>query len=204
MLKLKRMTTFAGALFSLLALSSCSLFSPVPSQSTSAYVINTTPCNIGKESRQRTTLFVAPMEADPIYNTTAMAYTTKPYQIAYFGKNSWAEPPAAMIQPLIIQTLQNTHHFRAVNGGSSIGNYDYILKTQLLELQQAFLSNTSIVHLKIRAQIINANNGQVMATKQFSVSEMTAQKTPYSGVVATNRATAVILEEIARFCLNKI
>lgn len=204
MLNLRRIITFISTLLSLLALSSCSLFSAVPSQSTSAYVINTTPCHITSESRDHTSLFVAPMEADPIYNTTAMAYTTKPYQIAYFGKNNWAEPPAAMIQPLIIQTLQNTHHFRTVNGGSSVGNYDYILKTQLLELQQAFLSNTSIVHLKIRAQIINANNGQVIATKQFSVSEMTAQKTPYSGVIATNRATAAILEQIARFCLNKI
>lgn len=188
---------------SLFLLSSCTLFSPIKTEPVTTYVLNTVPQSVPKKATRRIALLVTPTESNAIYNTPEMAYTTRPYQIAYFAKNRWAETPARMLQPLIVQALQNTHYFRIVSGTASIGRYHFILNTQLIQLQQTFFSHLSFVRLTLRAQLINASNGQVLATKQFSVEEF-ASRTPYGGVKAANRATAKVLKQLAGFCLQKI
>ena len=76
-------------------------------------------------------LLISVPETIPVYNTTEMAYMIKPYQIAYFSLNQWAETPAEMLQPLLVQTLQNTHHFKAIVTPPYSGHFDYVLNTQI-------------------------------------------------------------------------
>lgn len=184
-------------------LSGCSVFGPVKPENENKYVINIQTHPPIKKSHRRINLMVSPIAADPIYNTTQMAYTTKPYEIAYFAKNRWAETPPQMLQSLIIQTLQNTHHFYAVSS-SPLGTYNYILNAQLIELKQVFYPNTSEIHLKMNVQLINATTNQLIASRQFAVVQATMVRTPYGGVMAANKAAGIMMDEIARFCLQKL
>jgi cholesterol transport system auxiliary component len=203
---MKRIEKIFASLFLLsvtILLSGCSLLSPVQSNAGNQYVINTVPC-VTTKPRSQAALLVMPMTASPIYNTTQMAYSTDPYQISYFAKNSWANTPPQMLQNLIVQTLQNTHHFRTVDAPPTIAQYDYALNTQLLELKQDFIGTQSCVRLKIRAQIINMSTNRVIATKEFTYIQPTVQNTPYGGVIAANEAACMILRELARFCTQII
>ncbi len=184
-------------------LASCSL-SPIKVEPSTNYVLNTVPSVPIKKNRRRVTLLVTQVQTDPLNNTTDMAYSVRSYEVAYFAKSRWGEPPAEMLQPLIVQTLQNTQHFYAVSSSPALGHADFVLNTQLLELRQVFYANSSVVRLKLRAQIINSVSNRVVATRQFFVVETAPQNTPYGGVVAANRATANMLRQLAGFCLQKL
>jgi len=184
--------------------SGCTLMSPVKTETKTTYVLNTVPHPMMKRSKRQITLLVTRSESGAIYNTTEMVYAIKPYQIAYFVKNSWADSPTKMLQPLIIQTMQNTHYFHGVNLPSFSGKYDFVLNTQLLQLQQDFFNEYSVVHLTLRAQLVDAATSRVIAAKQFSVEEVAPSNNPYGGVIAANKATASILKQLAKFCLDNL
>jgi cholesterol transport system auxiliary component len=189
-------------LIATLLLSGCSLLSPVQTEPAATYVLNTIPNHIPARSSHHAILLVSQPDTPPIYNTTQMAYTTKPYQVAFFGHNQWAETPSQMLLPLIIQSLQKTHYFRAVVTPPYVGEYNYLLATQILQLQQNFVRQPNVVEFSLRAQLIKMRSNQIIASKEFTVALPIRQKTPYGGVIATNRATGIILAELTNFCLQ--
>lgn len=186
----------------ILLLSGCSLFSSKPAQKT--YVLSALPTSIPTKKTRAINLMVMTPETTAAYQTTQMAYNIKPYEIAYFSLNRWVEPPAQMLQPLIVQTLQNTHHFHAIVTAPFMGHYQYALNTEILKLQQNFLYSPIQYELKLRIQLINMKTNQVIGTREISICEPVPQATPYGGVIAANCATAQALKLIAAFCLEKI
>src|SRR5258708_34706301 len=150
----------AWVFFAMLLLSAC--LSPVKTDQTT-YVINTLPSSIAKKPLHGGTLVVAQMDSNAVYNTTQMAYSTQPYQVSYFSKNSWADTPATMLQSLLIQTLQRTHYFSAVGSPSMVGHYDYVLGTQLLQFEQRFYQSSSAEIVVLRAQITNSATNRIIA-----------------------------------------
>jgi cholesterol transport system auxiliary component len=128
----------------------------------------------------------------------------EPYQVSYFVKSSWIESPAQMLQPLMVQTLQNTHMFHAVNGTEAAGAYDYILNTQILKFEQDFTRPQSVFRLTLRVNLLGAVQHRVLRSQEITVVELAPQNTPYGGVIAANRATAKALVAIRHFCLGRL
>jgi len=185
-------------------LASCSFLSPVKTDVANKYLLNKLPDHVPTKVTRPIILLVSIPETRPIFNTTQMAYTKNPYQVSYFSQNQWAETPIEMLQPLLVQTLQNTHHFKAIVTPPFIGQYHYSLNTQLLELVQDYTHRTPLLLMSVKVQIIKTSTNQVIGTRQFSVTQPIPQASPYGGVYAANQATAHILERIAEFCLEKI
>lgn len=185
----------------IVSLSACSLFSPVKTEPTTFYVINTKGNPPRQAQTHKVSIFVTKMQSVPLNNSTDMVYTTKPHQVGHFLYHRWAEKPADMLEGLIVQTLKATNHFYTVGTLPSVTSYDYILNSQLIELDQAFSPGCSVVHLIINVELINAYSNAVVATQQFSVTEYAPEKNPYGGVIAANRAAAKIMNRIARFCI---
>jgi cholesterol transport system auxiliary component len=182
-------------------LSSCGLLSPVKME-TNKYVLNKIPGDLPKENSRAASLSVLIPETNPIYDTTQMAYTNQPYQIAYFSQNEWGETPSQMIQPLIVQAIQNTNYFNVVLSQPHFGRHTYALRTEILELKQDFTSNPATLELVLRFQLSREATNQIIATKELSVRQPMLEKTPYAGVVAANDATAKLLLELARFIVQ--
>ena len=178
-------------------LSACSMFSPVKSNYTE-YVINAMPDSAGK-GYGRGTLYIAPITAAALYDTDQMAYTNHLYQVEYFAKNKWAEPPTKMLQPLVLQTLQKTHYFHAVTSATTAVNTDYVLNIELLELRQIFTTCSSYVIVKVNAEMINTSTGRIIASKKITTQTPAHYPTPFSGVIAANQATAAMLAKLAAF-----
>ncbi len=180
-------------------LSSCS---PVKLEPMNTYELNKLPAPIVKNTKKEITILVTMPEIDPVYNTNQIAYTLKPYEISYYSKNTWAATPAQMLQPLIIQSLLNTHHYIVISS-ASMAHYDFLLNTQILKLQQEFDCHCcSVVRMTLRAELIGVLSNQVRATKQFSVVVPVCGIAPYCAVIAANQASAEILYQLTRFCLK--
>jgi len=179
-------------------LTSCSIFSPIKTESTNTYVLSSTPMVSIKQSQRPVTLLVNYPQTTAMYNTTQMIYSTQSFKVAYFTKNQWAETPSQMLLPLITKTIESTHYFRHVMTPGVLGQYDYVLNTQLLKMQQVFFDHSSRVEIILRAQLIHAANNQIVATKDFTV-EQEAFPTPYGGVVALNQAVSTVLSQLSMF-----
>jgi cholesterol transport system auxiliary component len=108
------------------------------------------------------------------------------------------------LQPLVVQTLQNTHHFRTVSSTVGVGQFDYMLTSQLVKFQQDFVNGRSVFRLTLQVQLIRSATNAIIASKEFVIVEPAPENNPYGGVVAANRAADRMLRELARFCLGKI
>src|SRR5579883_313436 len=197
--KMMFVITFLSMLF---LITGCSLFSPVKGPD-NTFLIRTVPCPHEKWPGRPINLLVLPTGSNSIYNTTDMAYSTSCYQLSFYAKNGWAAPPARMMQPLLVETLQRTHYFHVVDSAPISASYDYVLSTQLIELRQVFCGCHSEVHLKVSAQLTNTATNRVIASREFEVIEPAAPN-PCGGVIAANRAMAYVLIQIANFCLRKL
>jgi len=173
--------------------------SPVKMDSANKYVINKMPCFVPTKKTRPIILLVSKPETKAVYNTTQMAYTIKPYQIAYYSLNQWAETPDEMLQPLLVQTMQKTHHYKAVVTPPYNGLYDYELDTEIVSLLQDYTCRIPVLRMNVRAQIIKMSTNRVIATRDFSVIQPLPQRSPYGGVLAANAATVQILGKVARF-----
>lgn len=188
-------------LFSLSMLVACS---PVRVNPSNQYLIKRIPCYVPTKRMRPIVLLISKPETRAIYNTTQMAYSLRPYQISYYGLNQWAAAPDEMLQPLLVQTMQNTHHFKAVVTPPYTGRYDYELNTEILELLQDYTCRAPVFRMTVRAQIIKTATNRVIATREFSVGQPMLQCSPYGGVYAANAATVEILQRIAMFGLEKM
>lgn len=182
------------ALFFLL--SGC--LSPVSPGDNSAYLIKSIP-SVPAKRQQGATILVMPPNTVPMYNTRSMAYTTSPFKISYYAKNSWAEPPSDMLMPLIVKTLQRTHYYKAVVSAPYTGRYSYLLTTEITELLQDFTGCKPVLKFGLRAQLSNGVSGQIIKVKEFNRSVPMCKKDPYAGVLAANEAVADVLRELAEW-----
>lgn len=197
-----RIATRRAVLVALVAtIASCAPFSPAELE-TEKWVLSKTPLQVPEEQTRAATLLIFAPQARPIYDTTRMVYSARPYQIAYFSKAEWAERPSRMIQPLLVQTLRKTRYFTEVLAPPYAGRYTHALQSEILELRQDFTSSPATLNLVMRFRLSAETLDQVLATREISVREPMLERTSQAGVVAANNATAKVLQELARFVIE--
>lgn len=148
------------------------------------------------------TLVISLPRAAAGYDSQRMIYLRQPYELQYFARSQWVDTPARMLQPLIAAAVGRSGKFRAVVPMPASVAGDYRLETELLQLQQEFLSRPSRVRLSLRATITEMATRRVVAWRQFDALVPATTDDPYGGVVATNRAVDEVLEQLAAFCAD--
>lgn len=189
-----------GIVFGAAIIAGCSLLAPPQPEPVKA-VLSQLPDIIPHAHFRAVSLVVVPPTASPAYATTRMAYSERRYQIGYFRDHEWAEPPAQMIDKLLIQTLEQTGSFRSVLSPPDIGPGEYTLRTELLELIQDYSRAGPVLRLVLRAELLGSSSRSVAST-DIAVQEPIRERKPYAGVVAANAAVAKALQRVAEFVLG--
>lgn len=193
--------TPAAFVFAALA-AACSVMTPVPADAPVLHVLDAkAPAVAAPPARTALALEVGTPRAAPGFETAAMAYVQKPYTLDYFAVHRWVEPPAQMLAPLLVRALEGTGAFRAVVYGAGGVRADVRLDTEVVRLQQSFLTRPSRVELVLRAQVVDVGNRRVVATRTFEVARDAPADDPEGGVVAANAAVAGALAEVATFAV---
>jgi len=156
------------------------------------------PDDVPHELGRAATLLVLLPEISPAYDTARMAYSVK---LAYFRDNEWAETPAQMIQPLLVQTLQRTGFFRAILTPPETARTSYVLRAKVLELVQDHTISPPVLRLALRLELLGGS-GRPIAGRDIAVQETMREATPYAGVIAANHALAKVLRMAAQFVLT--
>jgi cholesterol transport system auxiliary component len=150
------------------------------------------------------TLLVSAPEAVAGYQTEQMLYVDKPFQLEPFVKNAWSSPPADMIYPLLVQSMQRTGYFYAVASSPYNSQADYRLDTQLLTLQQNFLKKPSVLEFAAKIVLTRIDNSKIMASRIISLQIPCSTDTPYGGVIAANKATQQFTADAVGFVISHI
>ncbi len=202
-LNLKKKNFSVFILLASLFLTGCSL-APIKSPPISAYQLDSryaTSPYIYRHQTQ-TTLLVSEPVADPGYQTDAMIYVMKPYQLRSFSYNRWVSPPSDMLMSVLSTRLRQMNYFKAVVAPPFGGATDYRLDTQLIAFQQEFLNPVSQFHIILQATLIDNHNNKIMASRQFEKIIPAQSNDPYSGVLAANKAVDNLIDQIAQFCVQ--
>ena len=200
-----RLVNIILLLVMLLSLSACGLMDPIKLPPVSTYAItNMKSVSIPKRSKTRLTLLVSLPIASSGYQSSKMVYVDIPYKLKTFTNNRWAAPPAEMLMPLLAHQLRSTGYFHAVVTPPFSGVTNYRLDTQLLVLQQEFLRPTSIVRIVMQISLVNNSSNRVVVSRRFQVLVSAPANNPYSGVLATNKASKIITKRIVRFVIKSV
>lgn len=185
-----------------LFLTGCSMLSPVSVNPMHNYqVTQLNPNTVHGKSTNMTLLVAIPTTA-PGYESGSMAYMEQPYQLTYFTQNRWLSSPAAMLQPLLVQSLQNTKRYKAVVASPYAGFSDMRLDVVVVDFYQDFTQKPSREKVTVLVQLINLHTHRMIASTHFSTSVAAPSEDPYGGVIAANRAVAQLLGQIAQFAVK--
>jgi cholesterol transport system auxiliary component len=188
-------------------LSACSSLLPSPPPTPSFYTLGSSvkaaPVN---QSVKVTgpTLLVNPMRAASGFDSTQMVYTRQPQQLEHFARSEWADTPARMLAPWLVQVL-STELTRSASVGAvllapSSAASEYAVDTDLIRLQQDFNVQPSQVRLTLRVALIQTTTRRVLAVREFDSTEPAATDNPRGGVQAAQIVSARVLLEVAEFC----
>ncbi|MBH0200692.1 MAG: hypothetical protein HP497_15000, partial [Nitrospira sp.] len=107
-----------------------------------------------------------------------------------------ADTPANMVAPLLAQSLSQSGIWRDVVLLPSLVPGDYRLDIYGFALQHEFLQQPSRVRVTARAQLVDLKQATIVGMQRFETIEAALSENAYGGVVAANRAVAVLLDEI--------
>jgi cholesterol transport system auxiliary component len=181
-------------------LAACTALQPPEADRASTYVLEATPAAGAPRPKRDLVLEVSVPRARPGFDTPLMAYTQRANALEYFAKNRWADTPARMLAPLLVQALDHSGGFRAVVLAPSLVTAELRLDTELVRLQQDFGARPSRVQFTLRAQLIDTGARRVLASAELDETEVAPSDDPYGGVIAANRALGRLLERLAEFC----
>tara|TARA_Y100000588_G_scaffold374379_1_gene449374 strand:+ start:1192 stop:1794 length:603 start_codon:yes stop_codon:yes gene_type:complete len=149
-------------------------------------------------------IFVStPLSAEG-FQSEQMMYVEKPYELGAFTKNAWVGPPARMLFPLIVQSLQNSRYFYAVTSLPYSDRANYRLDTQLLSFYQSFLTKPSQMKLTVKNVVTNTLSSHVISSKIFNYSVPCPIDNPYGGVIAANQVTGNYTKDLSMFVVQSI
>lgn len=149
-------------------------------------------------------IYVSMPEASPGFNSEQMIYTKVPFVAKPFSHNAWLTPPAEMLYPLLVQSLDATHAFQVVSSGSHTESFQYRVSTDILKLMQSFLTQPSRLEMTIGVIVTDSANGLPIASKIFHYNLACTPNNPYGGAVTANRAVTQFTEAFSQFVVTVI
>lgn len=185
-------------LLALAPLAGCALLVPAPAEPV-MQVLDRLPDTVPRAPRRAGVLVVLVSQAAS-GQATSIAYRTRDEQLAYFARHQWAEPPARMLQPLVIATLQRTQAFGAVVGPPYFGHAPATLRVELDELIADFSAPPPAVRLSLRA-LLRDDAGR-LSTRAIAVHATIGRADPAGVVQAANEAVARALLALAAFVVG--
>ena len=142
-------------------------------------------------------LLVNLSQAEPGFESQRMVYLKRQYELEHYAMNQWADTPARMFTPLLVQALGQTGAWRAVVPLPGSVRGDYRLDSHGFALQQEFLQQPSRIRVTVRTQLVDLKESKVVGTRAFEATEVAPSEDAYGGVLAANRAIATMLDRIA-------
>lgn len=191
---------FAALAMSLLG--GCSTLLPPAPPPDNIYLLEANPAPIRSTPavRRDLVLAVSMPRARAGFDTAQMVWVRQAHGLEVYSRNRWADTPARMLAPLLVQALERSGAFHAVVPAPSAVSATLRLDTELVRLQQDFSVHPSRVQFTLNAQLIDIGTRRIIASAEFDETENAATEDAYGGVRAANLALERLLVRLTAFC----
>lgn len=156
-----------------------------------------------KIDKQGPIISILEPRVDAVFDTPRIAYSDKPYVIAYYAYNEWAAAPGPLLAPLIRQTLERSGYFSAVLPSSSRYLAKLALDTGVVKLLHYYEGDGSYAHIVLNVQLIDVTSKKLISARTFEERVVAKSNDPKGGVEALNKATEKVLTKLTQFLIEQ-
>ena len=160
------------------------------------YVIDTTAAPASSLPAQvPVVLLVGRLTASHLYRDDRLIYGSGPVQLGTYEYDRWAEPPADMVQNLLIANLRASG-YRSVSRVASNVRGDYIVRGHLLALYGVDKPEL-VARFSLQLELFDPLNRAIVWTQTYTHDEPVQGKTVASIVEAMDRNVGSGLQQLS-------
>jgi ABC-type uncharacterized transport system auxiliary subunit len=132
------------------------------------------------------TLLVSRVTAAHLYRDDRLVYGSNDVELGTYEYERWAEPPAGMMEDLVIKTLRASGNYRSVSRIASNLRGDYIVRGQLFSLDEV-QSNGLAARFSFQMELYDPKSGSTVWSSSYTHDEPVNGKTVSNVVEALDR-----------------
>jgi cholesterol transport system auxiliary component len=183
-----------------LALAACSGLLPAPAPAPSLYTQTAPPeTSVAPAKPGTTQLLVQVPQAPAALDTARIALSHSPTNVEYYADANWADYAPAMLQALLIESLERGGGFAAVARSSLPLRGDVIVLTELrhFEAQYRGAAGAPQIVIAMDVKLVRVSGGDIAAEKSFTATAPAAANNVPAVVDAFDVAGHQILTDVA-------
>jgi len=161
------------------------------------YVIDATPAAASSSPAQiPVVLLVGRFTASHLYRDDRLIYGSGPVQLGTYEYDRWAEPPADMVQNLLIADLRASGQYRSVSRVSSSARGDYIVRGHLLAMYGVDKPELA-ARFSLQLELFDPASRATVWTQTYTHDEPVQGKTVANIVEALDRNISAGLQQLS-------
>lgn len=190
---MKRALT-TGLFFALLVtLAGCGAARPPRYYSLEEKLVNPPPASADAS----VVLVLAHFTAPHVLRDDRIVYGMSAVEMGAYEYHRWAEPPAEMVENLLIDKLRGTGQYKSVQRLSSSARGAYVLRGQLVSLNEVDDPSGVVARFGIRLELFQPRTGLVVWTGSYSHDQPVGKKSVSEVVEALQKNVQAGLGQLA-------
>jgi ABC-type uncharacterized transport system auxiliary subunit len=178
-------------IFSLICLVGCAASRPMK-----YYVLDPGPVPTPQGApTYQVTLLVGRVSASHLFRDDRLVYGSGPVQLGVFSYDRWAEPPADLLQDLLVSRLRSTGQYRAVSSLSSNLRGDFIVRSHLWDISEVDQPEL-MARFSFEVELFDPNTRTSVWSHRYEHDEPVQGKTVNDVVVAMDKNVRAAMEQI--------
>jgi ABC-type uncharacterized transport system auxiliary subunit len=141
-------------------------------------------------------LLVGRVTAPHILRDDRIAYRMSPTQIGMYDYHRWSEPPATMMEALLVRRLRAEGRFRSVLALSSNARGEFVLRGRLHQFEEVAAGAGLTARVALEVELFERSSGTAVWSNLYSADEPVSGKEVPAVVEALNRGTQRALEQV--------
>lgn len=179
------MTRLFCLCLSLLVLSGCGgLRSPAPR----VYTLNAPIAAASTVPASSARLRVLMPQAAPGLDTQQIALRQSNNRISYYSDVQWAVPMNAMVQSLLVESLDARRALQGVSNDLVDINPDYALQVEIRDFQIEKRQSNTVVNVRFLARVVGLDDTKIIMTREYRAAEPVGDMTMNNIMAAFDRA----------------
>lgn len=143
------------------------------------------------------TLLVGRITAPQVLRDDRIAYRSSSTEIGMYEYHRWSEPPASMMEALLVRRLRADGRYQSVQSLSSNAEGDFILRGRLHQFEEVSGNPGIAARVSLEIELFEKKSGTVVWNHLFNDEEPVATKEVPAVVDAINRGSQKVLDQIA-------
>jgi ABC-type uncharacterized transport system auxiliary subunit len=141
------------------------------------------------------TLLVGNLFAPDLYREDRIVYSTAGEQMGTYEYERWAEPPAEMIQEVLLRELRSSGRYHAVYMHRTDMNGDFLLRGRLYDFKEVS-GNGMVARLKVDFEMRDLKNEATVWTHYYEHDEPVSGKNVPAVVAALDKNVQRAVKEV--------